>query len=98
MEWWSIWINPNSSLVVSRDAEANQNYVIKMARTLAVCNLADWMQEAKKKDRPRDAALQDIGFFALTGTGLMLNQSRNPTRLQKISSIFLKKKRTDMSS
>ena len=44
-----------------------------MARTLAVCNLADWRAGGERREafvQEMGAALQDIGFFALTGHGI----------------------------
>ena len=44
-----------------------------MARTLAVCNLADWRAGGERRNsfvQEMGAALQDIGFFALTGHGI----------------------------
>ena len=44
-----------------------------MTRTLAVCDLSDWRAGGKRKEdfvAKMGEALQDIGFFALTGHGI----------------------------
>ena len=44
-----------------------------MARTLAVCDLRDWRAGGEKREhfvQEMGKALQDIGFFALTGHGI----------------------------
>ncbi len=44
-----------------------------MARTLAICDLADWRAGGERREsfvNSMGAALQDIGFFALTGHGI----------------------------
>ena len=43
-----------------------------MTRTLAVCDLSDWRAGGERREHfvaQMGAALQDIGFFALTGLG-----------------------------
>ena len=44
-----------------------------MARTLAICDLADWRAGGQRREnfvKSMGDALQDIGFFALTGHGI----------------------------
>ena len=44
-----------------------------MTRTLAICDLSDWRAGGKRKEdfvAKMGEALQDIGFFALTGHGI----------------------------
>ena len=44
-----------------------------MTRTLAVCDLSDWRAGGERREHfvaQMGAALQDIGFFALTGHGI----------------------------
>ena len=44
-----------------------------MTRTLAICDLSDWRAGGKRREdfvQEMGAALQDIGFFALTGHGI----------------------------
>ena len=44
-----------------------------MARTLAVCDLTDWHAGGVQREsfiQKMGEALQDIGFFALTGHGI----------------------------
>ena len=44
-----------------------------MTRTLSVCNLEDWRAGGKRREefvKQMGEALQDIGFFALTGHGI----------------------------
>ena len=47
--------------------------MIKMTRTLTVCDLSDWRAGGERRERFINQigdALQDIGFFALTGHGI----------------------------
>ena len=44
-----------------------------MSRTLEVCDLSDWRAGGQRRDgfvKRMGDALQDIGFFALTGHGI----------------------------
>ena len=44
-----------------------------MTRTLAVCDLSDWRAGGERREyfvQSMGEALQDIGFFALTGHGI----------------------------
>ena len=66
-----------------------------MTRTLSVCNLEDWRAGGKRREefvKQMGEALQDIGFFALTGHGIDVDAIKKSYSVADSSSTFTRRK------
>ncbi len=60
--------------------------MIEMVRELEICDLRDWNEGGQSRERfvkKMGSALEDIGFFALTGHGINLDEITNSYQVAK---------------